>query len=199
MLHICDYNIKYCAGCNCCLKEGFCIIDDDFNAVFTRLMKADGIIVGSPVYANAPTAQLKTLMDRMTLLNLYAATFHDKLTIGVATSGIAPTKGVAKKIAEMFGQRCGIIGSTTVSFKNGPLPLDQAHKPSLPLRANKMGMQLIHKISRAKRYPTFMGLWIHILRKYLLSKLVTRNPETFAAAIRMKPELNGHLKHKKEQ
>lgn len=190
LLHVCDYNIDYCLGCNCCLKEGLCPLEDDYSTVTGKLLEADGIVVGSPVYADAPTALLKTLMDRMTLLVLYTALFEDKPTVGVATSGFAPTKGVAKKIA-MFGQRCGVIGANTTTFKRGPQPLDRFHKPNLPLQANKTGKKLVCRILSGRRVLNLDGLWIHVLRKYFLSKLVAGHPDFFAAVIKIRPDLYG--------
>jgi len=191
MLNVSDYDIKYCLGCNSCLREGACIITDDYQAVYNKIIEADGIVVGSPVYADAPTAILKTLMDRMTLLNLYAATFQKKFSIGVATSGLAPTKGVAKGIAEMFGQRCGAIGATTATLENGPQPLEQNHRPDLPARANKLGKRFVNRISANKPVFSLKSLWINILRKYLLSKMVTRFPKFFGGAININPGLYG--------
>lgn len=198
LLYICDYDIKYCQGCNRCLKEGLCPIEDDYRAVLVKFEEADGIVIGSPVYADAPTAQLKTLMDRMTLLTLYAGLFENKPTIGVATSGLVPPKGVAKRIA-MFGKMCGAIGANTTTLKKGPQTLDRVHKPNLPLRANKLGKKLVQRIISDRSRPTLMGLWIRILRKCFLSKLVNNHPDMFAAVIKMRPDLYGKRLQKKDR
>ena len=76
-----DYNLKYCQGCHTCLRTGECAIrDDDYIKILERLISSDGIVVGSPVYADGPTALLKTLMDRFTLLNLFVGIFEKQYT-----------------------------------------------------------------------------------------------------------------------
>jgi len=60
-----DYDIKPCYSCWACLKNGACIIDDDMTSVLMpKLLDADGIVLGSPVYFNNVTAQLKAFIDR---------------------------------------------------------------------------------------------------------------------------------------
>jgi len=62
---------------------------------------------------------MKTLMDRPALLDLYTRTFARQKTVGVATSGGAPTRGVARSLADFFGQRVAILGAKTTSIERG--------------------------------------------------------------------------------
>lgn len=163
-LNIGDWRIEYCQGCFGCLRTGTCIIEDDTAVIREHLLRADGIVVGSPVYEGQPTAQLKALLDRLTLLNLYARTFERQWTIGVATSGVAPIGGVAKSLADFFGRRAGVIGAKTTTIAKGSRPLSEDHDPRLPERARQLGRRLVARISRPQRHlPSPMGLWISIL------------------------------------
>lgn len=59
--------IEPCRACLLCQKasDHACAIkDDDFHAVFGKLVAADVIIVGSPVYFGSATAQIMALLDR---------------------------------------------------------------------------------------------------------------------------------------
>jgi multimeric flavodoxin WrbA len=56
--------IKPCDGCETCLETGRCHIDDDMQTVYQKLVEADGIIYGSPIYHYNMTAQAKALIDR---------------------------------------------------------------------------------------------------------------------------------------
>ena len=47
-----------------CLKDGNCIIRDDMDSIYPKLLEADGIIVASPMFFYGVTAQLKALIDR---------------------------------------------------------------------------------------------------------------------------------------
>lgn len=57
-------NIQPCDGCWSCMKEGQCHIKDDMQELYEKLLAADGIIFGTPIYFYAMTAQAKTVIDR---------------------------------------------------------------------------------------------------------------------------------------
>jgi len=64
-LRVADHNIKHCEGCRKCMKIGECAIkDDDFSLVLDKLMKADLIVIGAPVYWNSPPGVMKDFIDR---------------------------------------------------------------------------------------------------------------------------------------
>lgn len=57
--------INPCIHCNKCpAKKTICVQEDSMQEIYEKLLKADGIIIGSPVYVGSVTAQLKALMDR---------------------------------------------------------------------------------------------------------------------------------------
>ena len=47
-----------------CLKDGNCVIRDDMDGIYPRLLSADSVIVASPIFFYALSAQLKALIDR---------------------------------------------------------------------------------------------------------------------------------------
>ena len=60
-----NYRIEPCKSCWACQKLGSCTIDDDMNNVLMpMLFDIDAIVLGSPVYFNNVSAQLKAFMDR---------------------------------------------------------------------------------------------------------------------------------------
>lgn len=59
-----DFNITQCEGCYGCIENKSCVIDDDFHEVFNKMIEADGILLGSPVYNGSITPRIKALMDR---------------------------------------------------------------------------------------------------------------------------------------
>ncbi len=56
--------IAPCTACMGCTKEPRCVIGDDFDAVFEKMLASDGFIVGSPVYFGSATAEMTALLDR---------------------------------------------------------------------------------------------------------------------------------------
>jgi len=65
LLEITDYKISPCRSCNHCLKKPECsITDDDMGVIAGKMLAADGIVLGSPVYFNNVTGLMKVFMDR---------------------------------------------------------------------------------------------------------------------------------------
>jgi multimeric flavodoxin WrbA len=57
-------DIKPCDGCHACVKTGKCHIKDDMQELYDKMVAADGIIFGTPVYFYGMAAQAKTILDR---------------------------------------------------------------------------------------------------------------------------------------
>lgn len=56
-----------CTSCRACqtIKEYRCVIDDDAAPVLAKMVGADAIVMASPLYFFAASAQLKAVVDRM--------------------------------------------------------------------------------------------------------------------------------------
>ncbi len=64
-LKLSNYRIEPCNSCWMCQELDDCVIDDDFNLkILPLLLKSDAIVLGSPVYFNNVSTQLKALIDR---------------------------------------------------------------------------------------------------------------------------------------
>ena len=72
LLELVDYTILPCTGCNHCLREHKCSQQekDDMKKISEKLLEADGIILGSPVYLDNVTGQMKIFMDRCRWLKM---------------------------------------------------------------------------------------------------------------------------------
>ncbi|WP_026895893.1 flavodoxin family protein [Clostridiisalibacter paucivorans] len=66
-------NISGCNGCYRCVEKKECVIEDDFQELFQKMMSADGILLGSPVYHSSITPKLKGLLDRAGFLGRWVA------------------------------------------------------------------------------------------------------------------------------
>lgn len=64
LLTVWDKDINPCDGCLSCETTGKCHIKDDVQEIYRKLLEADGIIWGTPVYFFSVTAQAKMLIDR---------------------------------------------------------------------------------------------------------------------------------------
>ncbi|MCK5008559.1 MAG: flavodoxin family protein [Spirochaetales bacterium] len=68
-----------------CLRDGNCVIRDDMDDIYPKLISADAIIVASPIFFYAVSAQLKALIDRCQAL--WARKYILKTLTGPARKG----------------------------------------------------------------------------------------------------------------
>lgn len=59
-----DLVFRPCQECGGCDETGICVQDDDLKPFYQKLLKADAVIVASPIYFTNITAQLKAMIDR---------------------------------------------------------------------------------------------------------------------------------------
>jgi multimeric flavodoxin WrbA len=60
-----DLHINYCTGCGACLNgEKPCPQKDDMAELLDKMVKADDIVLATPVYFYTMSAQMKTMIDR---------------------------------------------------------------------------------------------------------------------------------------
>ncbi len=65
IFHIGKGPVRGCIACGACKKLGKCAFSDDMaNEMLFLMQKADGIIIGSPVYYAGPNGALCALLDR---------------------------------------------------------------------------------------------------------------------------------------
>ena len=60
-----DYNLKYCIGCYSCAKRGKCVHKDVMDEICEKLLKADVLVLSTPVYFYSMSGQLKVFIDRL--------------------------------------------------------------------------------------------------------------------------------------
>ena len=65
LVYLSKLEIKPCTGCSeCIMNEGNCVIDDDMQKLYDKLMDADALIVGSPTYYMDISGAIKCFIDR---------------------------------------------------------------------------------------------------------------------------------------
>ncbi len=65
LIQLADYEIQPCRGCFACKDRGNCVFaNDGFAEIFNRMVEADGIILGSPVYSADVSAKMKAFLER---------------------------------------------------------------------------------------------------------------------------------------
>ena len=93
VIQIGNQDIRGCVSCGYCEKNGKCVFNDLVNEVAEKFEKADGLVVGSPVYYSAPNATVQAFLQRL----FYSSSFDKTMKVGA-------------------GFVCARRGGTTASF-----------------------------------------------------------------------------------
>ena len=64
LININRFKISPCLGCNGCYDKGSCVVNDDMQLIYPKLLAADRIILTAPIFSMGICAQAKTLIDR---------------------------------------------------------------------------------------------------------------------------------------
>ncbi len=72
LIDLCEHEIHGCRACGACFKnkDRECIMKDDkVNEYVDKIARADGLIIGSPVYFGNLSSQTKAFIDRVGYVN----------------------------------------------------------------------------------------------------------------------------------
>ena len=68
ILYLDKLNISPCKSCGKSPEPEFCIIKDDMEKVYSELKSSDVLVLGSPIYFDTVSAQMKLFLDRCNCL-----------------------------------------------------------------------------------------------------------------------------------
>jgi multimeric flavodoxin WrbA len=160
IVNISDFRIEPCRGCydQCSSQPYHCVLEDDFAALCEKMLRADGLILGSPKYFPVP-ATLTAFMERLVCLAYSSDVdgvgehiFKDKpcLLVGV-TGGDEPIQLLQHLFHFALSMRMKPLQLTDYPFYGvggkGRVTEDEDLKPLE--QARKMGRKLV-KILREK-------------------------------------------------
>lgn len=119
IIHLADFTIQDCCGCDACILVDKCPIKDDCHQLFEKLESADGLIVTSPVYMASVSGQLKRFIDRT------CRWYHRPVLVGKPVLLMTTTAGgyaddvlnYLHKVTMFWGMRqCGRIKRSVKSW-----------------------------------------------------------------------------------
>jgi len=67
-IRLADLSIAPCMGCGGCQKSGHCVIMDNMQPLYDKILAAQAVILASPIYFYALSAQTKLFVDRLQAL-----------------------------------------------------------------------------------------------------------------------------------
>lgn len=149
-IFLADKKIEYCKGCAFCLEHSRCWIRDDHAGIAEKILAADAVILGSPVYFFHVTAQMKTFLDRsLAFGHKPRPTWKPGLAISVS-AGMRETH-----VAGYLGDMLRVYGAfsvgvlTAISVGIGEF----WGKPAVEARAADLARDLAVAIKEKRRWP----------------------------------------------
>jgi multimeric flavodoxin WrbA len=146
-----DKNIKPCDGCGTCMETGECHIKDDMQILYNKLLDANGIIFGTPIYFYTMAAQAKTVIDRTMALNRPERSLANKVGGIVVVGGSLGLIDAVKDFYFYIVTR-QMIPANFVAAYSGPKgdvkKLEQCMKVTLEL-----GRQMVQIAAKKFEYP----------------------------------------------
>jgi multimeric flavodoxin WrbA len=146
---VAEKNIKPCQGCRACSKTGECIVKDDMQELYGKMLGADGIIFGTPVYFYSMTAQAKAVIDRTICFNRPERSLANKVGGVVVVAGSQGNVSTLKEFYFYMATR-QIVPANFVSAYAGK---DFRKMENCMQAAVNLGRQVAHIAALKFKYP----------------------------------------------
>jgi len=143
--------IQPCDGCWSCVNTGKCHIVDDMQELYDKIVKADGIIFGTPIYFWSMTGQAKTVMDRTIALNQPGRNLINKVAGVVAVCGSLGLVDALKDYSYFFIQRRMIPANQVAAYVTNPGELKNMEQ--CMNAAHRLGQQMVALVKMDFKYP----------------------------------------------
>lgn len=111
-IYLNDMRITPCQACYACKKKPGCVIQDDMQKLYPKLLAADAVLFGTPVYWWTVSAQTKLFLDRwFALLDAkYSSLVRGKRTAIAVVCQDPDTAAMTDPIVHMFKEGMEFIG-----------------------------------------------------------------------------------------
>ena len=149
LIRITDMNIAGCNGCEACHESGECSIKDDMQKVYQKMLTADGIILGSPVYFWSVSSQAKKLMDRTYALRYPNHKLKNKVGGAIVVAGRRGSVNALSTINNFFLGHDMLptgLGISGYGNKKGEVKQDERAMQG----ARSLGKQVVQLIKNIK-------------------------------------------------
>ena len=175
LLTIWGKDIRPCDGCLSCEKTGECHIRDDVPQIYSKLIEADGIAWGTPVYFWSVTAQAKMLIDRSYAIyqnnNRLSGKVSGVISVGASLGNVA--------VWNLFNTFFSVHHMLSTDFVYGyARSKGDIRKDKHAMKASaELGKQMVLIAERNFRYPEEydVALYRFVKREYGTDNCVGRD------------------------
>jgi multimeric flavodoxin WrbA len=144
--------IQPCDGCWACANTGKCHKADDMQELYEKIVEADGIIFGTPIYFWGMTGQAKTVIDRTIALNQPGRNLTNKVAGVVAVCGSLGLVDALKDFSYFFIQR-RMLPANQISAYVTSNPDELTNMVQCMNAAHRLGQQMVALIKMKFKYP----------------------------------------------
>jgi len=105
-----DLSFRGCMSCLACKRKGnepcHCYWKDDLSPLIDKILSADTLLIGSPIYFGEPTAHFRALLERLMFCVLSydsrSSSFKGKINVGLIYTMNAPREAYEKMYVDKF-------------------------------------------------------------------------------------------------
>jgi len=150
-----ELNVKPCQACGPEPTDGYCVFHDDMDRVYDALEREHAVAIGTPIYFDTVSAQLKLVMDRCNcvtpLVRLPDGGFDFRAKWARTRRGVFVTAcstrhpyELAERSVRGFMKWIGVRWEETLAFQHEDTGTGSvAARPELLTRARAIGRRLI--------------------------------------------------------
>lgn len=163
LLHLWDWDVGQCKGCERCIIKENCIISDHQKALELKLIGADALVLSSPVYMGQVTGRMKSFIDRT------CRWFHRPELVGKPCLVVSTTAGSGLKKTVKY------LEDTAVSWGMSPIGHITKKVIDLPYELNTKEIDILMGVTtwRKENYrPSLNTLMQYQVQKVLALKIL---------------------------
>ena len=118
MIHLYDLNFTGCRSCFACKRKGAepakCFWKDDLSPVLDKILSADAVFFGTPIYFGEITSQMRALIERLSFIlmtydDYSKKLFHGKVNCGCFYTMNVPQEGYEKMYEVRMQQSFAVL------------------------------------------------------------------------------------------
>ena len=151
LYRVADKAIQPCDGCGGCFKTGKCHIQDDMQDLYGKMLAADGIVFGTPVYFYNITAQGKTAIDRTIALGHAGRSLANKIGGIVVVGGSLGLVDAVKDLYFFMVTRQMVPASFVAAYASNKGDIKKLEK--CMKAASDLGTQMVKIAEKGFKYP----------------------------------------------
>lgn len=138
LINLYDINYKGCLSCFACKRKGVyinkCVMNDDLESVLQKICECDALIIGSPIYLDCVTGEVRSFLERLTFPYLSyeskPSSFGKKINTAFIYTMNIPRPAIRifgynkifkqnkKLLKNTFGSSVSLIVTSTYQFDN---------------------------------------------------------------------------------